>query len=229
MRRLTLANRPSAAAASGGIDAGLSRPPRSPPARSRGCARRAASSARVRPAGPPWQTRRSHRRRTVPDRPALGGSRSARPASSSRASSTRASRGIGAVGDDPPARRHRAHEVMELRFDRREVGKDVGVVELEVVQDRGPGTVMDELRALVEERGVVLVGFDHEVGRRREPRRDAEVLRHAADQEAGIARRRPRGSRRASRRWWSCRACRRPRARACRRGRSRRATAGPET
>ncbi len=53
---------------------------------------------------------------------------------------------------------------MELGFDRGEIGEDVRVVEFEVVQNRGARPVVDELRALVEERGVVLVGFDHEEG-----------------------------------------------------------------
>ena len=83
-------------------------------------------------------------------------------------------------------RRHGAHQVMELALDRGEVGEDVGVVELEVVEDRGARPVVDELRALVEERGVVLVGLDHEERAVAEPRRHAEVQRHAADQEAGL-------------------------------------------
>ncbi len=91
------------------------------------------------------------------------------------------------VDDDAAAARHGAHEVMELALDRREVVEDVGVVELEVVEDRRARSVVDELAALVEEGGVVLVGFDHE--RRAgiaEARRDAEVERHAADQKAGL-------------------------------------------
>ena len=79
---------------------------------------------------------------------------------------------------------------MELRLDRCQVGKDVGMVELEVVEDRGAREVVDELAALVEERGVVLVGLDDKQRRRpragaTEPGRHAEVLRHAANQEAG--------------------------------------------
>src|SRR5574343_1884792 len=43
---------------------------------------------------------------------------------------------------------------------------------------------MYKFRALVAESGVVFVGFDHEEGCVAKPRRDAEVHRHAADQEA---------------------------------------------
>ena len=89
------------------------------------------------------------------------------------------------VGDDATARGDRAHQVVELGLDRAEVGKDVGVVELEIVEDRRARPVMHELRALVAEGGVVLVGLDHEEGRLGQTRRHAEVLRHAADQEGG--------------------------------------------
>ena len=89
--------------------------------------------------------------------------------------------------------RHRAHQVMELPLDRREVVEDVGVVELQVVQHRRARPVVDELAALVEEGGVVLVGLDHE--RRRpsprrtripQPGRNAEIRRDPADQETGL-------------------------------------------
>ncbi len=91
-----------------------------------------------------------------------------------------------AVRDDPADAGDRPHEVVELRFDSGEIGEDVGVIEFEVVQDRGARPVVDELRALVEERRVVFVGLDHEEARIGEPRRYAEVQRHPADQEAGI-------------------------------------------
>ncbi len=95
---------------------------------------------------------------------------------------------VARVHDHPALRWHRAHEVVELRLDGGEVRKDVGVVVLEVVEHRGARAVVHELAALVEERGVVLVGLDHE--RRAgiaQPCADAEVQRHAADQEAGLA------------------------------------------
>ena len=99
--------------------------------------------------------------------------------------STRCSASSRALTTSRPLRRHGAHEVVELALDRGQVVEDVGVVELEVVEDRGARPVVDELAALVEERGVVLVGLDHERRRRvAEARRDAEVERHAADQEA---------------------------------------------
>ena len=78
--------------------------------------------------------------------------------------------------------------MVELGLDGADVGEDVGVVVLQVVQHRGLGVVVDEFRTLVEEGGVVFVGLDHEeVGRRfaLQARGHAEVQRHAADQEAG--------------------------------------------
>ena len=71
-----------------------------------------------------------------------------------------------AIDDQPAAPRHGAHQVMELALDRGDVRKDVGVVVLEVVEDRDRRPVVDELAALVEERGVVFVGLDHEFAAR---------------------------------------------------------------
>ena len=48
------------------------------------------------------------------------------------------------------------------------------------------GQVVDELRPLVEEGGVVLVALDHEVPAARQPVAAPEVHRHAADQERRV-------------------------------------------
>jgi hypothetical protein len=77
--------------------------------------------------------------------------------------------------------------VVELTLDGADVRVDVGMVVLEVVQDHGARTVVHELCALVEERRVVLIRLDDEVRPRSEPRAHAEVIRHAADQKAGVA------------------------------------------
>jgi len=91
-----------------------------------------------------------------------------------------------AIDNNPAGAGHRAHQVVELAFDRRQVVEDVGVVELQVVQDGGARAVMHELAALVEEGGVVLVGFDHEGTALPQPSRHAEVQRYAADQKAWL-------------------------------------------
>ena len=96
-------------------------------------------------------------------------------------------RRIVAIDDQPADAGHRAHQMMELGFDRAEVGKDVRMIEFEVVQDGRLGPVMNKLAALVEERGVVFVGLDDEKLRRLgavQTGRDFKIARHAADQEA---------------------------------------------
>ncbi len=90
------------------------------------------------------------------------------------------------VDDQPAIAGHGAQQQVELFLDRGHVRIDVGVVVLEVVEDRRARPVVHELRALVEERGVVLVGLDHEMTAAAEARADVEIERHAADQEAGI-------------------------------------------
>jgi hypothetical protein len=87
--------------------------------------------------------------------------------------------------DDHTATRNRADEVMNLPLDGGEIGKDVGVVVLEVGEHEGARPVMHELRTLVEESRVVFVGLDDEVLAAAETRRDAEVLRHPADEKTG--------------------------------------------
>ena len=86
------------------------------------------------------------------------------------------------------------HQVVELGLDGGEVGENVGVVVFEVVQNGGARSVVHKLAALVEEGGVVFIGFDHEkrraagrigFGRLRQAGGNAEVLRNTADEETG--------------------------------------------
>src|SRR5207247_5639059 len=58
---------------------------------------------------------------------------------------------------------------------------------LQVVKDCSAGAVMNELRALVEEGGVVLVSFYDEERRAGEPGRNREIQWHPADEESGEA------------------------------------------
>ena len=69
----------------------------------------------------------------------------------------------------------------------RQVAVDVGVVELQRCDDRALGPVMEELRPLVEERGVVLVAFDRKMAARAETVIGAQIEAEAADQHAGVA------------------------------------------
>jgi hypothetical protein len=92
-----------------------------------------------------------------------------------------------AVRDDDVARLDLLHCLAEGGDDRVEVGVDVGVVELDVVHEERVRVVVEELRALVEERRVVLVAFDHEIGAGSELEVLIEVQRDAADDHARIA------------------------------------------
>ena len=60
------------------------------------------------------------------------------------------------------------------------------MVELKVVDDHRLGQVVDELAALVEKRGVVLVALEHTPFAVGEPRALAKVVRDAADEKTGV-------------------------------------------
>ena len=94
---------------------------------------------------------------------------------------------VGVVRRSKRARRQRAHEVVELALDRGEIVENVGVVELEIVEHQRARMVVNELGALVEQRGVVFVGFDDKkrIRCRGAPSRRNSNCRHAADQITG--------------------------------------------
>ena len=69
-------------------------------------------------------------------------------------------RGFTAIADDQSIAGNSAHQMVELRFYRCEVGKDVGMVEFEIVEYRGARVVMHEFGTLVEKCGVVFIRFD---------------------------------------------------------------------
>ena len=83
--------------------------------------------------------------------------------------------------------RQPAHQLRELALHVREVAVDVGVVELDRGDDQRVGVVVEELRRLVEEGGVVLVALDHELGPGAVAEAAAEVLGQPADQQRRIA------------------------------------------
>ena len=88
--------------------------------------------------------------------------------------------------DDAPLARNNAHQVVELFLDRFQVVKNIRVVELKVVEDQRARAVMHELGTLVEERAVVLVGFDHKERAVAQTRRNVEITRYAANHEARL-------------------------------------------
>ena len=92
------------------------------------------------------------------------------------------------VGDDEAAARDEIDEALEGGLDGFEIGVDVGVVELDVGEDERVGKVVEELRTLVEEGGVVLVAFDDEGARGAQLEAGAEVFCDAADEERRLER-----------------------------------------
>ena len=76
---------------------------------------------------------------------------------------------------------------MKLALDGRDVLIDVGVVELEIVEDEGARAVMDKLRPLVKKSTVVFVRLNNKEGRSTQTRAGLKVGRSAADQKTGSA------------------------------------------
>ena len=72
----------------------------------------------------------------------------------------------------------------------RHVAVDVGVIELDARENRRPGAVVQELGALVEVRGVVLVALDHDERAGAVAEVGVGVHRHAADEERRVGARR---------------------------------------
>jgi hypothetical protein len=64
------------------------------------------------------------------------------------------------LDNNPAGTRHGAQQMMELPLNRRQIGKDIGVIEFQVVQDQSARLVMDKLGALVEKRRVVFIRLD---------------------------------------------------------------------
>jgi hypothetical protein len=91
--------------------------------------------------------------------------------------------GIGRAHDEQPVARHRVHELRERRLVVRQIVVDVGVIELHARHQRGPRAIVQELRPLVEVRGVVFVALDHHVLAFAEAIVAPVVHGHAADQE----------------------------------------------
>ena len=105
---------------------------------------------------------------------------------------------VGAEQQQPPPR-HEVHETAKRQADRLQVGIDVRVIELDVVDDGDVGQVLQELRGLVEEGAVVLVSLDHELAAAADAVAALEVLGDAADEHAGVraaVRQEPPGQRR---------------------------------
>src|SRR4030095_13534671 len=71
---------------------------------------------------------------------------------------------VGGFPDDESCTGHDSHQLMELALDCRNVWKDIGVIVFDVIDEERASMQVHELRALVEEGGVVLIGFDDKKG-----------------------------------------------------------------
>ena len=97
---------------------------------------------------------------------------------------------IVSIGHDHILGRNLLHPVPERFDDRIEVRVDIGVIELDVVQQKRIGVVVQELRAFIEERRVVFVALDHELRPVPELEILIEIERDPANDHARIASRR---------------------------------------
>ena len=97
-------------------------------------------------------------------------------------------RRIGAEQQQARAR-HQIHQPAKRQSHGIEIGVNVCVIELDVIDDGDVREILQELRGLVEEGAVVLVAFDHEVAALAEPVARpflAEISRDAADKNARV-------------------------------------------
>ena len=87
--------------------------------------------------------------------------------------------------DDQTLPRDTPNQVMKLGLDGSEVGKNIGVVELQITDNQGARAVVNKFGSLVEEGRVVFIGLDHEEIGLTQSSRLAEIPRHAANQKTG--------------------------------------------
>ena len=104
-----------------------------------------------------------------------------------RAALERQAVGVVAVEQHQAVARHAVEQALEGQQNLAEIAENVGVVELDVVDDHALGQVVQELRALVEVGGVVLVPLDDKQVAVGEAGARFEVFRHAADHEPRVA------------------------------------------
>ena len=98
----------------------------------------------------------------------------------------RSQMGLVAVGQQQSVPRDQVDEPAEAELDVGQRRKDVGVIELEVVQNSHLGQVVDELGTLVEEGRVVFVTLDHEPFGVGEAGPLPQIAGDAADEERRI-------------------------------------------
>ncbi len=93
--------------------------------------------------------------------------------------------GVAGAGDQATALGDDGDQLAKRAFDRGEIGKDIGMIKLDIVQDHRIRLVMNELATLVEKRRVVLVTLDHEYRPVAQPATGTEIERDPTDEKAG--------------------------------------------
>src|SRR5580704_6170226 len=98
----------------------------------------------------------------------------------------RAARIVG-VDENKTCGRYNIHQAAEAEFDLIEIGIDVSMVKLDVIDDYGLRKVMKEFSALVEKRGIVLVSFNNEIARITKSCALAQISGDSTNQETRVA------------------------------------------
>ncbi len=91
-----------------------------------------------------------------------------------------------AIGEQQTVARNQIDEAFELKLDCRQILKNIGMIEFDVVDDRDFRQVMNELAALIKKRGVVFVSFDDKPFAIRKARALFQILWNSANQKTGI-------------------------------------------
>ena len=73
------------------------------------------------------------------------------------------------IYNKPAISRYRSYKMMKLRFDGRNIGKDIGMIELQIVQYSRFGTIMNKFASFIEKSRVIFISFDDKKGRIRVP------------------------------------------------------------
>jgi hypothetical protein len=90
------------------------------------------------------------------------------------------------INEDKSSARHDIDQPPKAKLDFFKIGKDVSVVELNVIDNHCFREVMEKLRAFIEERGVVFITFNHEILGICERCPLSKVIRYTADQKTRV-------------------------------------------
>src|SRR5674476_1019506 len=81
---------------------------------------------------------------------------------------------------------HRAQQVMKLALDGRQIIKNVGMIEFEIVEHDGARSIVDKLASLVKKSRVIFVGLDDESLAVTQSGRNPKVQRYPTHQKSGL-------------------------------------------